>query len=238
MRCRCCRKVRWRGAIEPGLLSARVRLLVARLALDAGPSSATCRRRSTLCCTWPFVSCVRRVRSWLIRPASHRRSANDVVPDKRCDMALLRLKRHWHVALTSLCTLGVVSGHTLSAGAPPPSRFIPRFIAAPCPFIPAADQTEGSTVDCGSWRCPRIGRARMAAGSSSPSRYSGLPKVRGGHRSSFWEGDQVRSSSQTLVRGFPARSRATSPPVAISSCSISAASVFHNRRWIARSCGT
>ena len=79
--------------------------------------------------------------------------------DKGCDMALLRLKRHLHVALTSLCTLGVVSGHTLSAGAPPPSRFIPRFIAAPCPFIPAADQTEGSTVDCGSVAVPE-NRAR------------------------------------------------------------------------------
>ena len=64
-------------------------------------------------------------------------------------MALPRLKLLVLVALTSLCTLGAVSGRTVSASAPAPSPFIPRFIPAPCPFIPAADQAEGSTINCG-----------------------------------------------------------------------------------------
>ena len=64
-------------------------------------------------------------------------------------MALLGLKLPLLVALTSLCTLGAVSGRTVSASAPAPSPFIPRFIPAPCPFIPAVDQAEGSTISCG-----------------------------------------------------------------------------------------
>jgi pimeloyl-ACP methyl ester carboxylesterase len=62
-------------------------------------------------------------------------------------MVLLRLKLPLLVAITSLCGFGAVSGRTLSASAQAP--YIPRFIAAPCPFIPAVDQAEGTTVSCG-----------------------------------------------------------------------------------------
>lgn len=77
------------------------------------------------------------------------RAAANQQHKKGCDVALLTSKLSRLVALTSLCTLGAISGPTVSASAPAPSPFIPRFISGPCPFIPAVDQAEGSTINCG-----------------------------------------------------------------------------------------
>ena len=63
-------------------------------------------------------------------------------------MALLRLKVSLLIALTSLCTFGA-AGRPASASAPALSPLSPPFTPGPCPFTPAVDQVEGSTLTCG-----------------------------------------------------------------------------------------
>src|SRR5215213_43026 len=71
------------------------------------------------------------------------------VHKKVSDMALLKLKLSLLVAVTGFCVVEIVPGRPASASTQAPSPYMPLFIAAPCPFIPAVDQAEGRTMRCG-----------------------------------------------------------------------------------------
>jgi hypothetical protein len=151
-------------------------------------------------------------------------------------MALLRLKLPLLVVLASFCTPGPVSDRTVSASAPAPSPFIPHFIPAPCPFIPAVDQAQGSTISCGFVAVPE-NRTRpnrrwiqLAVAIFKTPEVPTRPPLMflgGGPGSFVLEGFGPRVSG-SLSRDLTAGRDFV--------MSISAASVFQNRRWIATSC--